>query len=154
MGNLFSSRIPIPSNLCDKVYNDNNTNQQNPKVANNNVTEATIYPELQRLKLTLEIYKYTKRLPDCMSIVDLLNDYLFLQNIGQDNQAFAAMYEYFNQSCNINKCSLFEWRLHKTYDGVHTSTISDKAIYDIICKVHCYFLHSYDTGSRVNETDL
>eukprot|EP01084_Bolivina_argentea_P209760 357228_1 len=86
---------------------------------------------------------------DQIIITEVLDDYLHLLQYHDDQNQFKYIYTQFPE-CNIAKCSQF--RRHHDRTRFKQKCVA----LEILDRVHCYFMHSYDTCYRIrmNEQNL
>eukprot|EP01084_Bolivina_argentea_P176804 305895_1 len=113
-------------------------NHQNQS-CNGNISACNSLLKLSKIMNTY--YKMNENIFDS-PIVHILNYFLHLIHEHNTNQEFEFIYTKF-ECCDIKKRAAF-----KLYNDQQTSVY-----YDILDKIHCYYLHSYDIGHRLSKSD-
>eukprot|EP01084_Bolivina_argentea_P260208 439352_1 len=86
------------------------------------------------------------------NILNVLNDYIFLIHKYNDDQNFEIIANELGQ-CDLKTCNMFmRYCRDKTKDESF-SNMHESVCYELLDKMHCYFHHSYDTGSRLSNTE-
>eukprot|EP01084_Bolivina_argentea_P144491 253490_1 len=94
---------------------------------------------------------------------DLLNDFFHIKydhNVNEDSNQFHLFHKYLFLSDNISRCDINNcigvtrhYNRNKRFDSLTNSinnTLNDTYAFDFLCRMHTYFIHSYDTTQFTN----
>eukprot|EP01084_Bolivina_argentea_P108334 193615_1 len=111
--------------------------------------------DTQQLKQSLQQYYQTAQVNNDTTITDTLNNYISLMMQARNNDdVFENIYEYVNMVCDPNQCEVIKRRNAKKSTLQIHENIMDKVVQEIMDKIHCYLIHSYDNGYRLNSKDI
>eukprot|EP01084_Bolivina_argentea_P010941 20428_1 len=115
-------------------------------------TDLVNCAQLMLLKKSLHNY-YNDRNAD-INIVGVLNHFLYLVNQFSDvDDNFEYIYNYLGGQCIINQCQIVK-RIYINRNIIHNEAadedIKDIARTQIMDKIHCFYIHSFDMGNRLN----
>eukprot|EP01084_Bolivina_argentea_P076376 138411_1 len=80
--------------------------------------------------------------------ISLLNDFLHLLHHHNDNdESFEYIMNQFDH-CDFETCSIFD-RIYRKRDQMEYETDCLQSYINLIGKIHCFYLHSHDSGSRL-----
>ena len=112
------------------------------------------------------MYQYINDKLEAYNNKALLNDYIHLINDHQSNEQFEAVYDYLisnmDQPCNPTTCGNIERNNRdrsNEYDSnvrmalYHSEETQEVNVQQILDKVHCYWLHTFDFGYRLKRTE-
>eukprot|EP01084_Bolivina_argentea_P294344 506424_1 len=113
--------------------------------------------QIERIKQCLKAYHINDPSKH-INVDQILDDYIYLihKTINNDNN-FEYIYDYIGLECPLKDCRIFQRRSNKnmTYEQKYDyDDVKYKIIIDIIDKIHCFLLHSYDTGHRLRAADV
>eukprot|EP01084_Bolivina_argentea_P173704 300894_1 len=106
--------------------------------------------QLKKLKQIMTTNNFKS---DEHNICDLLNSYLYLLKHHNDIYAFEFIFKELGGFCDVTNCSLFErnYRNRHNENELHLLYSDTKTAYrQIIDKIHCFYMHSFDVGCKLN----
>eukprot|EP01084_Bolivina_argentea_P194373 333496_1 len=80
----------------------------------------------------------------------VLNDFLYLLNYHNNTDDFEIIHNELNSCCNVFCCEQFQRNYRvRNYEEKSVGNIKDVVKQQIIDKIHCYYLHSFDIGFKM-----
>eukprot|EP01084_Bolivina_argentea_P213371 362403_1 len=115
-------------------------------------TQIEELPQFQRLKRVMTIYM-TDQLENLndVNITNILDDFLYLLSNFDFDLAFELIENALEIKCNFESCNVFK-RNHRNRSEEKAQN-EDTVITQILDKIHCHYLHTYDIGYRLNAKD-
>ena len=128
------------------------TGSRSENESGNQQQHDTAHSVIESLKSVMEKHEYS-----ATKLLDDLHHLQYEHGLNDDDAKFDAAFEFFKDctpenGCDVNKCPFMAWHYRKRgrEDGVHRDT-DDDILMDTMAKIHCYFLHSFDTHRLTKE---
>eukprot|EP01084_Bolivina_argentea_P155676 271289_1 len=92
---------------------------------------------------------FAELIQETSDVKSMVNCFLHLFHHHQDNESFEYIGKMFGGYCDASKCA----RFNRHYRNRSKEILVPDFVQQIIDKLHCYYLHSYDLGMMLNTTD-
>eukprot|EP01084_Bolivina_argentea_P117126 208060_1 len=103
--------------------------------------------EMKRIKQTLLTYEANKTMDD-VNVQQIVDDYIHIMHlINNDEDKFELVYNYLANHCDITTCCIIKRRNAKVENRKYKNNVRQ----DVMDKIHCFFMHSYDMGYRLTQ---
>eukprot|EP01083_Nonionella_stella_P058357 152862_1 len=114
-------------------------------------TEQTQCKSLQNILLLLQNYSDVEHIPGVSNqqLLQIVNDYLHVLLQHDTDQHFKWIYDKL-RSCDLPTCARFKRRYRHRMSIDNQQPLGQSLYTFFIDKIHCYFQHSYDIGSRLS----
>eukprot|EP01084_Bolivina_argentea_P010940 20427_1 len=150
---------PHGYDVCNDCYYTPNLTLQETKTEPTDVFLHRNDPldELIELKSALDQYYSSSEneLAEQYPIEVVVNDFTYLlNNFTNDDYKFENIYDYLGGECNINRCQLFRRNYRNRENTIQHNhekliTLKDECVEQIMDKIHCFWMHSFDMGNRL-----
>eukprot|EP01084_Bolivina_argentea_P013232 24805_1 len=164
----FKGNIDKSVEYITKMQNviNNKQNDHHHKM-NNILNDNELNQECQSLERCLSIKRIKKLLIECgnnnkmnkynssNSITNILNDYIHIINVHDNDGNFEDIYNSLNIQCSLDKCKRLKRnqrdrmiRYNNNYNNNNNKNKNNLNVVmdDIMDQIHCYLLHSLDIG--------
>eukprot|EP01084_Bolivina_argentea_P304437 525746_1 len=117
--------------------------------------------DCEQLKILKEIlhlhYKINSNANfDQINIQSAMDEFFYLLQF-DDNISFEYIHNYFNISCKLNTCNCMK-RNYRNRDADEPNVIQkstkDLVKMQLLDKIHCFYMHSYDIGHKLSSQEL
>eukprot|EP01084_Bolivina_argentea_P302144 521479_1 len=118
--------------------------------------------EVQILVSVMKTYNYQDDLDiGNIDIDQILNSFLHLMQLHNSEDEYELLFNKFDliSNCKLNECNI--WRRHYTHRADYRCGYFHQESYDtmssavvqILDKIHCYYIHSFDIGHKLSARD-
>eukprot|EP01084_Bolivina_argentea_P105713 189308_1 len=154
---LNLKNVPIKSDKNDNFSKSHQKqlkmNDVSDKCDSKNEMDIRQCMPFKRLKSLITNMSQPKFTIDNVNIAAVIDDFLFLSTKYSDDDTFQDIYNALNVSCDITKCNIIKRAYANRKNGNELQIIdteSNNAKTQILDKIHCYYMHSFDIGYRLS----
>eukprot|EP01084_Bolivina_argentea_P102266 183231_1 len=155
--NNFTAKTEQISLLCDEQTNNSNVTEDTEQFdiisigCDNDLSKCLC---VHRLAKTLEIYHKTQYNVEHLNTTKVLNDFHHL--LSYHDHQFDNIFDKLGGYCNSSDISQCEMYNRNFRDRSHTNNTvkPHSAAKQILDKIHCYYIHSYDLGNKLTSNEL
>eukprot|EP01084_Bolivina_argentea_P178801 309050_1 len=151
--------------IMSKKAHRSNQHKLNDTTQDEQVCKHATCASVKRMVTSITCY-HRNNIPDKVELREITDDFLHILSMHNGDEQYGTIYSKIMKNigeCDIKQCNIFSRNYRErnvSQDGYHkikelynSDETKDIVYQQILDKIHCHYLHSYDTGHRISPTE-